>query len=603
MIYQVKNKSILIIFLSMTVVGSAQTYNDYEISFENAVHHEANIKARFTNLPDQVLEIRMSRTSPGRYAIHEFAKNVYSVKATDGTGKTLNVTRANPYQWNISNHGGEVNFEYTLYANRAGGTYSGIDETHAHLNIPATFVFARNLESRPVRVKFNVRADLKWMVATQMKPLGDNSFYAPDTDYFMDSPAEIANYYLREETLDGQNIRWVLHKLNVSDGELDKYFSGLMEIVRQQKAVYGELPAYDFNEYTFLSCYMPNASGDGMEHRNSTYVVGSNPVDQTLGFSRIGTISHEFFHCWNVERLRPKSLEPFDFEEANMSGELWFAEGFTSYYTQLILTRAGLMSNENYVRAAAGAAAFVINSPGDNYFNPIEMSYQAPFVDAATSVDPINRSNTFISYYTYGHALALALDLSLGTNGSGLSLDGYMKLAWEKYGKEEIPYTVRDLQGLLSDYAGSQFATEFYENHIFKSTLPDFKRLFKNMGVDFRNEGADKAYLGNSLTKTFNGWQLTDNAMVGGPLYNAGIEKEDIILRIGDKLLDNNSEILKLISAFKPGDEIEVEFVKMWGERRIDNVKLTNRSDYVATIDPRSGKDQSKLRATWLSPK
>src|SRR5690606_937025 len=178
-------------------------------------------------------------------------------------------------------------------------------------------------------------------------------------------------------------------------------------------------------------------------------------------------ISHEFFHIWNVERIRPASLEPFDFEEANMSGELWFAEGFTSYYTPLTLARAGIISQEDYISSLAGALNYVINSPGRDFFNPIEMSYQAPFVDAARSVDPVNRDNTFVSYYTYGSVLGLALDLSLRMEGK--TLDDFYKLMWKKYGKTEIPYSNRDIKATLAEYAGAAFAEEFFNNYIFDS--------------------------------------------------------------------------------------------------------------------------------------
>src|SRR5690554_311289 len=163
----------------------AQTANEYTISFENRFQNEAEITAVFKDLNPQTLEIRMSRTSPGRYALHEFAKNVYGVKAFDSEGNELEITRPNPHQWNVSGHDGTVRFEYTLFANRGDGTYAQVDETHAHLNIPATFAWARNYEHRPIEVTFNVREDLNWKVATQLKHLEENTYYAPDLYYFM----------------------------------------------------------------------------------------------------------------------------------------------------------------------------------------------------------------------------------------------------------------------------------------------------------------------------------------------------------------------------------------------------------------------------------
>ena len=124
------------LLLFSVLLLNAQT-NTYQISFENAEHHEAIIEASFPDLTSDTVEFRMSSTSPGRYALHEFAKNVYGFKATDGKGNALTVTRPNPYAWKVSGHDGTINIKYVLFANRGGGTYSQVDETHAHLNIPA----------------------------------------------------------------------------------------------------------------------------------------------------------------------------------------------------------------------------------------------------------------------------------------------------------------------------------------------------------------------------------------------------------------------------------------------------------------------------------
>lgn len=589
--------------LSCCLSLQAQTYNEYELSFDNAAHHEAQIKIKFSNLPNKVLEVRMSRSSPGRYAIHEFAKNVYAVTATDGKGNPLPVTRPNPDQWDVSGHSGTVIFQYTLYANRAGGTYSGIDETHAHLNIPATLAWARGLDDRPVKVKFNLPKGLNWKVATQLQDLGSNVFYAPDTYYLMDSPTEIADLHMRKRKVGEQTVRLALHKHGTDDKSVDAYFEELMGVVEQQRQVFGELPEYDFGQYTFLSCYMPNASGDGMEHRNSTFVVSGAPISRPLGSQSMGTISHEFFHCWNVERIRPKSLEPFDFEKANMSGELWFAEGFTSYYTNLIRARSGSITSDQYIRGLGGAVGYVMNSSGRNYFNPIEMSYRAPFVDAATSIDPTNNSNIFISYYTYGSVLGLALDMSLRSMDNGLNLDDYMKQVWLKHGKPELPYTVRDLQAVLADYAGEAFANEFFGKYIFDSQLPDYKKLFAQMGVSFDNLSKGNASVGGNLRNQRDGWQLTSNAAVGSPIYKAGVEREDIIVSIGGEMLHNDTQIEALLAKYKIGETIEITYRKLWGEEKKSQLTLIEAQGYRTSVNTKASQKEKERREAWLKKK
>lgn len=589
---------LVVVTMACNIPDSSDAPVVYEISFENAVHHEAEVKITFPEVGREVLEVRMSRTSPGRYAIHNFAKNVYNVRAHDGAGNELEITRPTPEQWNISGHDGTVVFEYTLFANRGGGTYSQVDETHAHLNIPATFAFARLYTHRPVEITFDVRDDLNWKVATQLPHKEGNTYTAPDNYYFMDSPTEIADFHLREEEVDGQNIRMAL-LTPATDAEVDEYFAKVMAIVKAQRDVFGELPTFDYGEYTFISTYIPNASGDGMEHRNSTIVSNSKPLDRPLGETSMGTMSHEFFHAWNVERIRPASLEPFDFEDANISGELWFAEGFTSYYTNLMIARAGVRPEEQYFNSLGSAVGFVINAPGRRFHSPIEMSYRATFVDAATSIDPTNNNNIFISYYTYGNVLGLALDMSLRSMDTGLNLDDYMKLVWQKYGKQELPYTILDLENTLVEYAGAEFANEFFASYIYDSQMPDYEQLFKNMGLNFEQVSPDLASLGGNVINQNGRFRLTANALIGSPVYNAGIEREDVFISIDGRTLRSNEDVSVALTDRKPGDTVEV-VIERWGERMTKQVTLSSPSGYRTRVNENATAEEVARRNAWV---
>ncbi|MCX7551159.1 M61 family metallopeptidase [Xanthomarina sp. F2636L] len=582
-----------------SMLVNAQVSSSYLISFENAVHHEANVQASFTDLKSENIEIRIARSSPGRYALHEFAKNVYNVKVTDSKGNKLQITRTNPYSWNVSGHDGTINVSYTLFANRGDGTYAQVDETHAHLNIPATFMYIPELSENEIKVTFNVREDLNWKVATQLKHIEGNTYYAKDYQYFMDSPTEIANFRTRSFELDGQTIKLVLHDDAASDMDLDRYFEDVKKVVLQQKAVFGELPAFDYNEYTFLACYMPNASGDGMEHRNSTYVTNTRSLANGGIDQNIGTVSHEFFHIWNVERIRPKSLEPFRFEEANMSGELWFAEGFTSYYDDLTLCRAGIISQPNYITGLTRTFNYVWNSPGRNYFNPIEMSYQAPFVDAAKSVDETNRENTFISYYSYGSMLGLALDLSL--RDKGLNLDDFMKLVWNKYGKTEISYTLENLNETLNTYAGEEFGNNFFNSYIYKSGMPDFKHLFGTVGVNLNQDPSNVA-----LGVYVRHGKLLSNPTNNSTAFNAELQKGDTILKIGTTELNDDSDLNKILNTYKVNDTFEVSF-KRFGETKSATLTLQTDTTYsisLMEVDKKPLNENLKTqRENWLGEK
>lgn len=582
-----------------TCLLSAQT-NRYTISFDNAVHHEAEITVTFPNISSDTLQVRMSRSSPGRYALHEFAKNVYGLNATDATGKQLQIYRQAPYSWHILNAKGTVTIKYTLFGNRGDGTYSQIDETHAHLNMPATFMYAPKLAGRKIEVDFKLREDLNWKVATQLPLVSGTTYSAPNLQYFMDSPTEISDFNTREFKVDGQNIRFVLHHNGTSE-ELDTYFEKVKKVVLEQQKVYGELPNFDYDTYTFLACYIPNASGDGMEHRNSTILTSTRSLAQGGMERNIGTVSHEFFHAWNVERIRPKSLEPFDFAKANMSGALWFAEGFTSYYTNLILARAGLITPENYIEGLTGTFNYVWNSPARKFFTPIEMSYQAPFVDAATSVDPVNRENTFISYYSYGSVLGLALDLSL--RQKNLNLDDYMKLVWQTYGKTETPYTLKNLQDSVNAYAGEAFGDTFFNKYIYASGMPAYKELLASQGVLLK-QNLNQAYFGATvkINTDLNGL-ITSNPKIGSPAYIAGLDKGDMITSINDTTFSKEQVFEDYIKTHAVGDTLTLGFER-YGVKKSTQVILQTNPAYTILLMEKEGDEPTKQmlqkRAAWL---
>ena len=574
--------------------SSAKKVSEYIISFENANHHEAEVTVIFTGLPSEPAEFRMSRTSPGRYAIHEFAKNIYNVSVTDLEGEKLEVTRPDPYSWLVPNHNGALKVSYTIYANHGDGTYAQVDETHAHLNMPATFMYAPALSDSDYRITFNKREDLNWKIATQLKHLEGDTYFAENLHYFMDSPTEISNHMLRSFMVDDQTIKFALHH-DGTEEEFNTYFEDTKKIVLQQKAVFGELPKYDYSEYIFLGCYIANATGDGMEHRNSTILTSTRSLANGGLKANLGTVSHEFFHCWNVERIRPASLEPFNFKEANMSGELWFAEGFTSYYDDLVLTRAGILNEEDYISGLTGTFNYVWNSPGRQFFNPIEMSYQAPFVDAARSVDDINRGNTFISYYSYGSMLGLALDLSL--RAQDLNLDDYMKRVWEIYGKPFKNYTVDDLHQTLNAYAGEEFGNQFFNNYIYKSEMPDYASLFKTVGVDIK-QNTDKPAFGLRLRNQV----IVSNTKMGSSAYKAGLEKGDKLVRIDGVIINGASDFNSIFQNIGPNKTIEVVFERFGKEQSVKMTLDTDTSYSISSLETLS-EIEKRNRASWLGAK
>ena len=547
----------------------------YELRFPNAVHHEAEVRATFSGVRGRVLEVVMSRSSPGRYALHEFAKNIYNVRAADGAGKRLSVTRPNPYQWDVeTNSGAEgstVVVDYTLFGDRADGTYDAIDLSHAHLNPPATFAWARGFEKSPASLKIEIPPGSDWTIATQLAPDAAGTWTAPSLDALMDAPLEIGPHILREWNADGARFRVALHS-QASDDAVTRFQRMCEAVVLEEEGVFGGFPKYDNGSYTFLVDYLPYVSGDGMEHRNSTVITNSRPLTLESAAQQIESVAHEFFHSWNVKRIRPQSLEPFDYERVNMSGKLWFAEGFTDYYAPLVLKRAGLMTRDEFVRVMGNAVDTVLTAPGHEVFSAIDMSRRAAFVDGATSSDPQNQANIYISYYTYGRAIALGIDLAIRSQFPGKSLDDWMRAMWRRHPDVQKPYTEQDLEQALAEATGSdKFAKEMFQRHIEGLEPMEYADLLAHAGFVLQAVAPARPWIGTpQMSFSDRGIDITGPTLRDSPLYRSGIDRGDRILEADGKNLKTRQNLDDLAAAHKPGDRSTLTVEARTGRRKVE---------------------------------
>jgi predicted metalloprotease with PDZ domain len=611
-------RHVLLVWLLLTSVASAQETVAYRLTFPAPEHHWLQVEATFSGLPQAPLQLRMSRTSPGRYALHEFSKNVFDVRIRDGKGTELTAARPNLHQWDVSGHDGTVLVTYRVYGDRVDGTYLAVDSTHAHMNIPATLMFARGLESRPVRVALVPPSGRQWRVATQLYPTNDPyTFTAPNMHYLMDSPTEFSAHTLRTFTIEGNTFRIALHH-DGTDAEADAYARDTERIVREARAIYGEFPRYENSTYTFLADYLPWANGDGMEHRNSTVLSGNGALrDPGRRSGLLGTVAHEFFHSWNMERIRSKAIEPFNFEEANVSGELWLGEGFTSYYDTLIMQRAGLAELDQTLAGLASTVNAVVHSPGRQVRTAEQMSQLAPFVDAAAAIDRTYWTNTFISYYTWGEGIGLALDLSLRDRSNGkITLDDYMRALWRDFGRPgqkepgivSTPYTMEGLKSTLGEVAGDRaFADAFFASYIQGHDAADYTRLLARAGLLVQRRTEGQASFAGSQSLSFSssaGGRMTAPVAFDSPLYKAGVDQDDHVVSIDGVTLTSAQSVDEILKRHKPGDAVPIRFVRRDGEvvnstlvfeaeRRFEIVRVEQAG---GTLTP----DQKRFRDSWL---
>ena len=597
----------------------AQAPVSYVLSFPEPQHHWMQVELTLTSLPTSPLELHMSRSSPGRYAVHEFAKNVYDVTTTDTAGAPLRLAHTAPNVWVVSQHPAAVRVAYRVFGDRTDGTYLSVDPAHAHINMPAALMWARGLEDRAITVRFDAPTGSMWRVATQLFPGTDaQTFTAPNLQYLMDSPTEVSAYSLRTFTVrDGAReptFRLAAHH-DGTDAELDSYARDVEKIVREERGIYGEFAPYDTGTYTFIADYLPFDNGDGMEHRNSTIVTTSGSIRANRG-GLLSTIAHEFFHSWNVERIRPKTLEPFNFDDANMSGELWLAEGFTNYYGPLVLQRAGLTPLGEYTETLASAINTVSFSPGRQIHTAEEMSQMAPFVDAAAAIDRVNFANTFISYYTWGESIALGLDLTLRERTGGkVTLDDFMRAMWERFGKPgghapgyvDHPYTIADAKGVLAAVSGdARFADDFFARYIQGHDIVDYAHLLGNAGFVVRPQSPQSGFAGElRLQDAARGVAITAPTLFGSPAYQAGLDRDDVITAVGGRTVAAAEQVESAIRTARPGDALAVTYLHRGGGQPMSTtIRLIADPQLEVVAAEQAGQTltaaQRQFRDAWL---
>lgn len=487
--------------LCLCAVASAHAQTiSYHVSVPSPEQGWMRVELQLDEMPPVPLELNLSRYSPGRYAEHAFARHVSNVEARDASGATLALEHPSNSTWVIRRHGPAVRIQYTVTHTQLDGTYVAIDATHAHINMPAALMWVRGLDRTPVSVRVTLPQGQAWRVATQLFP-GDEplAFTAPNLQYLMDSPIEMSAFESRSfQVGDGGNVSvtLVVHHGGTNQ-ELDGLASDVRRIVRAAADVFGEWPAFDTGRYTFLADYMPSATPDGMEHRNSAVLtvpgsIRSHRDDLLDGFA------HEFFHAWNVERIRPRSLEPFAFNRPNRSGELWLAEGFTEYYGPLSLTRAGL-HDISWLAVRLGALVADVEGSAARRSRSLEaMSRMATDIDGAEPAR-VAAAGPFVSYYSWGAVVALALDLELRarTNGQA-SLDDVMRQLWTRFGRLDAPaagivarpYVFEDVRRAIADVSGDPgFARRFLARYVRGSDVPDLRPLLMRVGLAWRTVG------------------------------------------------------------------------------------------------------------------
>ncbi|HLL15222.1 MAG TPA: hypothetical protein VK388_09175 [Pyrinomonadaceae bacterium] len=496
--------SLLILLCTTTAAQEDDRYNiSYELSMSNPASHLFEVT--LTVEPPkgaEAIDFQMPRWSPGRYAVFDFAKNVQEVRAetscppagTCPQGSVLPVTRLDTQTWRVfpqSAISRGVTLTYKVFANDLSGTFSQLDARHANFNGGSIFMYVVGHKQDPVR--FVVNAPANWRIINAASERADQrEWQFPNYDILIDTPTEIApNFTVEEFKVEGKTHRVMVHSFGEEKGERARLVGDIERVVRAQIALMG---TPDYDSYLFMMHFDPTAPrGDGMEHLASTQIISTRSLgDKGVAEDALDTAAHEFFHVWNVKRLRPVELGPWDFTRPVSTRSLWIAEGLTNYYGGLLQRRAGVLNDERYFRFLAGAIGSVENAPGNRLISAEEASLIASFIDRTPHYQRTNLAETTVSYYSKGEVIGITLDLLIrGKTQGRASLDDVMRRMYEEfyvkspaatYYSRGRGYTGADFERTVAQVTGAD-VSNFFARHVRGTEPLPYEEAFAHVGL------------------------------------------------------------------------------------------------------------------------
>jgi predicted metalloprotease with PDZ domain len=529
----------------------------YNLSMSHPASHlfEVSIRVELDReATDEALDFQMPRWAPGRYAIFDFAKNVQEFKATAAgacapdakcePGQKLAVTRVDNQTWRVATTRDQRQLEvsYKVFGDDLSGTFSQLNEHHASVNGGSVFMYIVGHKQDPVTLKVNPPPEWRVVNAATNSP-NQRDWKFPNYDLLIDTPTEIGlDWTLDEFKVDGKTYRVVVHSLGGEGGRRQALVRDIERIVRAETLMWG---APEFESYTFMIHFAADGrSSDGMEHLTSTQIVESGALVEPDTYSdAVDTVAHEFFHVWNVKRLRPAELGPWDFTRPLSTRSLWVAEGVTNYYGHLMQRRAGFWNNAEFLRTLSLIVTSVENTPGSRLMSAEESSLSAPFLDGAPHAQRTNLSNTSVSYYYKGEVLALVLDLLIrGRTGGRASLDDVMRRMYEEFylKSPQATYYLRgrgyapeDFERVVGEVAGADFH-QFFERYVRGTEVPPYEEALAAAGLRLVREPAPQAFTAGITLDPSNPESLKITAVRNNsPAENAGLDQGDMLVSIG----------------------------------------------------------------------
>jgi predicted metalloprotease with PDZ domain len=567
----------------------------YSVSMSKPWTHLLEVEMRFKwqQMPAQA-ELKMPVWTPGSYLVREYARHVQDFAAKSSTGTDLAWRKINKNTWQVDTTGSkEIVASYRVYANELTVRTNELNDDHAFWNNGAVLMFPKDQLRSPSTVK--VAPFGNWMVATGLPPVDGqpNTFRAENFDILYDSPFEVSNFTAIGFTVEGKQHRAVFS--GTGNYDLAQIKKDLSKIVEEAYKIFGELP---YDNYTFI---VNLRGGGGLEHLNSTALqynrFGFKPESRYKNF--LGLAAHEYFHTFNVKRIRPDALGPFDYENENYTKLLWVAEGGTEYYSNLLLLRAGLMTPKEYLDGKASSFEQLQATPGRFETSLEEASFDAWIKYYRQDENAVNNQ---ISYYDKGEIVNMMLDLTIRERSNGAkSLDDVMRSLYNDFYKKGRNYTPEDFQKLAESAAGGSL-DDFFQKYVRGTADIDYASILRPIGIDVRitEPGKDRSYLGADLAET-NGQLTVRSVPAGSPAYNQGLNTGDQIVAI-DGYRASQTFIQSYIGERKPGDKIKLTLFRFDKLREVDFTLGGNmRKDFTLLTIGTPSEEQKKLYKQYMT--
>jgi len=590
----------------------------YRLSMSRPQSHlfEVAIEVELPDNAPESLDFQMAKWSPGRYAVFDFAKNVQEFRA--GTGvcppmticdKARPVMRVDDQTWRVATMNSRSLFvTYQVFGNDLSGTFSQLDTRHANFNGGSIFMYIVNHKSDPVKLVINPPTGWR-IINGRMEQTNQREWKFPNWDIMIDTPTEIAPDWSREEfRVEGKKYHVMVHSFGDEGGRRAALVRDIEKIVRAETAMWGQP---EFDSYTFLLHFAADdRSSDGMEHLTSTQIIEPGALAEPGVYeSTLGTVAHEFFHVWNVKRLRPIEFGPWDFTRPANTRSLWIAEGLTNYYGHLMMKRAGIWDETRFLRRESETINNIETAPGSRLMSAEESSLTAPFMDRAAHIQRTNLGNTSIGYYPKGELLGLVLDLLIrGRTNGQKSLDDVMRRMYDEFYLNSANatyylrgrgYRAEEFQSVVSEVAGIDFS-DFFARYVRSVQMPPYDEALSYVGLRLVQQRASEADSGLRINAWNPGAAIIGNVINGSAAEDAGLQPGDEILTIDGKKI-TTKDWLSALDRHKRGDRVPISFKR---DRR--TLKTTfvlgamDRFEYRIEEKKDATVAQKALRTAWL---